>query len=62
MVRVEYCTCGHSRSQHGPEWAFFTDTDSRREVCMECPGYEEPGYPNGRAWHRFKEQEASRAS
>ena len=34
----------------------------QREVCLECPGYtvirngiEDDGYPNGKAWHRFKE-------
>jgi len=26
----------------------------RREVCLLCPGYEEPGYPHGKAWHRYR--------
>ena len=25
----------------------------KRELCLECPGYVDPGYPNGKAWHRF---------
>ena len=48
------CICGHHAGEHGQEREVFTDTASRRELCMACPGYEEPGYPNGKAWHRFK--------
>lgn len=48
------CMCGHPATEHGQERAVFTDTVSRRELCMACPGYEEPGYPRGAAWHRFK--------
>lgn len=32
------------------------DGESKREVCLMCPGFAEPGYPKGEAWHRFKEQ------
>ena len=46
--------CGHPRSEHGEERYFYECDDSRREVCLLCPGYEEPGYPNGKAWHRFR--------
>jgi len=49
------CICGHDEDQHGQERTFYQSDDSRREVCLECPGYEEPGYPNGAAWHRFVE-------
>ena len=51
--------CGHEKRAHGQERAWFTDTDSRREFCALCPGFEEPGYPNGEAWHRFKKEEAA---
>ena len=44
--------CGHDRSQHGRECDLY-DSTSRREVCLECGGYEEPGYPTGMSWHRF---------
>ena len=47
--------CGHPASDHGQERAFYECDDSRREVCLLCPEYEEPGYPNGTAWHRFRE-------
>ena len=45
--------CGHEGSQHGQESTFYECGGSKREVCLECPGYEEPGYPKGAAWHRF---------
>ena len=48
------CTCGHPKDQHGQERKFYDCDDSKREVCLECPGYEEPGYPNGAAWHRYQ--------
>ena len=48
------CVCGHEKSEHGQE-RHFIDTDSRREVCLKCRGYERPGYPNGVCWHRFQE-------
>ena len=44
--------CDHPEWDHGQERAFY-ETDSKREVCLLCPGYEEPGYPHGKAWHRF---------
>ena len=44
--------CGHLAMEHGQECQ-FVDSDSRHEVCLLCDGYEEPGYPNGQAWHRF---------
>lgn len=53
-VSNERC-CEHPRAEHGQERAFYECDDSRREVCLMCPGYEEPGYPNGQAWHRFRE-------
>ena len=51
--------CGHPRDQHGQERDFYECDDSRREVCLMCPGYVREdevttGYPNGKAWHRFK--------
>lgn len=50
--------CDHPKSEHGKERDFFSDTDSRRELCLMCPGYEYTdgsiAYPNGKAWHRFK--------
>lgn len=45
--------CEHLACEHGQERQFY-DTDSRREVCLRCPGYEEPGYPRGTAWHRYR--------
>ena len=53
------CKCGHGREQHGQERGFYECDDSRREVCLMCPGYVMAdevitGYPNGKAWHRFK--------
>ncbi len=48
--------CEHPRPDHGQERAFYECDDSKREVCMLCPGYEEPGYPRGKAWHRFKRE------
>ena len=51
--RITLCgVCGHTGDQHGKESA-MVETPSNREVCLECDGYEEPGYPNGKAWHRF---------
>ena len=47
------CACGHDQTQHGQERVLY-ESDSRREVCLECNGYECPGYPRGKAWHRFK--------
>lgn len=44
--------CAHPRTEHGRECDLY-ETDSRREVCLLCPGYEEPGYPRGTAWHRW---------
>ena len=57
------CRCGHSKSQHGKhEQMVLGAYRDRREVCLKCPGYtlirngfEDDGYPNGKAWHRFKE-------
>ena len=45
-------TCGHPRNEHGQE-RHVGDNDSRRELCLMCDGYEEPGYPRGKAWHRY---------
>ena len=45
--------CGDTITEHGQEQDFYP-TESKREVCLKCPGYEEPGYPNGKAWHRFR--------
>ena len=52
-VREQICICGHLYSEHGQEQRLY-ECDSKREVCLSCPGYEDPGYPRGRAWHRFK--------
>lgn len=54
-MTARLCRCGHAADQHGQERAVYEADNSKREVCLECPGYEEPGYPRGRAWHRFKE-------
>lgn len=48
------CVCGHGRDDHGQERGFYECDNSRREVCLACPGFECPGYPRGKAWHRFK--------
>ncbi len=48
------CVCGHEQSEHLQERHVFTDIDSRRELCLRCPGYERPGYPNGWCWHRWQ--------
>ena len=53
------CKCGHGRREHGQERDFYECDGSRREVCLACPGYVmadevTTGYPNGKAWHRFK--------
>lgn len=45
--------CGHDEGNHGQERDFYECDASKREVCLMCPGYEEPGYPRGAAWHRF---------
>jgi hypothetical protein len=47
--------CTHPEAEHGQEGSFYGGGDSRREVCLMCPGYESPGYPRGEAWHRFEE-------
>lgn len=40
------------------------DISDKRELCLRCDGYmivinddgdEVDGYPNGKAWHRFRE-------
>ena len=58
QARLDQCAvCGHVRHEHGTERDLLSGNhyvDGKREFCMECPGYEEPGYPNGKAWHRFK--------
>ena len=61
-MSVEICRCGHPRSEHGRHGEMVMGSPGdRREVCLECPGYtlirngiEDDGYPNGKAWHRFK--------
>ena len=50
--------CGHPQIEHGQEQDFIPNCYSRREVCLLCPGYEEPGYPNGKSWHRFVKEPA----
>lgn len=50
----DLCLCGHPASEHGQERKFYYCDDSHREVCLLCPGYEEPGYPKGEAWHRYR--------
>ena len=49
--------CGHSKSEHAQERQVLADSDSKREFCCMCNGYEEPGYPRGKAWHRFRDVE-----
>ena len=51
---AELCRCGHERQEHGQERQFYECDDSKRAVCLACPGYEVPGYPTGNAWHRFR--------
>ena len=54
MTLEQVCQeCEHEQDEHGQERALY-DTDSRREVCLQCPGWEDPGYPRGKAWHRFR--------
>ena len=53
MPREVRC-CKHPAIEHVYEHQVSNDTDSRRELCLMCPGYEEPGYPNGKAWHRYR--------
>lgn len=58
--------CKHPRSEHGKERDLLLGVDSKRELCLLCPSYvvwlvdgsEVSGYPNGKAWHRFREMEA----
>ena len=61
-MNVLICVCGHPINQHGQERTFYECDGSKREVCLECPGYEEPGYPKGEAWHRFRKMESSASS
>ena len=49
------CVCGHDRDEHSLEDGFYFADGRAREFCLECPGYAEPGYPEGQAWHKFKE-------
>lgn len=55
---ADVCVCGHDRQEHGQERGIYECDNSKRELCMVCPGYEyddgSTGYPNGKAWHRFK--------
>ena len=53
MSKQPNCICGHPDHEHGQERELGIGTDSRREVCLRCPGYDEPGYPTGKAWHRY---------
>ena len=46
--------CDHPEDQHGRECDMGFGADSHREVCLCCPGFEDPGYPRGKAWHRYK--------
>jgi len=54
MEREHLCVCGHLKDEHGQEQQFVV-SDSKRELCFLCTGYEYPGYPQGLAWHRYKE-------
>lgn len=45
--------CAHPKDEHAKECE-IGDTDSKRELCLMCPGYDTPGYPKGRAWHRYR--------
>lgn len=60
------CVCGHGERDHGQERAFYECDNSKREVCLMCPGYEyddgTSGYPRGKAWHRFKASTPSEAA
>ena len=49
----EQC-CEHAQAEHGQERDFVPSCGSKKELCLQCPGYEEPGHPNGKAWHRWK--------
>ena len=53
--RMKCALCGHERQRHAKE-ADLHDYGSQRELCVICPGYECPGYPKGKAWHRFRER------
>ena len=53
-LEAQCAVCKHPESEHGQERQFLQPTDSMREFCCLCDGYEEQGYPNGKAWHRFK--------
>lgn len=50
--------CEHPKEDHGRECDLY-DTWSRREVCLQCPGYayedDTTAYPHGKAWHRYRE-------
>ena len=46
--------CGHPRSEHGQHQDFVMGIQDKRELCLECPGYEADDLPKGKAWHRFK--------
>ena len=54
--------CGHDGQEHGRECDMTVTAESKRELCLLCPGYmieiggiEVDGYPHGKAWHRFRE-------
>ena len=49
--------CGHLKSEHMQESRVSLYAEGSRELCLECPGYETPGYPTGKAWHRFRGEE-----
>ena len=52
-ARMKCARCEHERQHHYKE-ADLHPYGSNRELCVVCPGYECPGYPKGKAWHRFR--------
>ena len=58
--------CLHDERQHVRHEEAVAGVSDKRELCLRCPGYvlvvsedgdEVEGYPDGQAWHRFKEME-----
>ena len=54
--------CGHPYTDHGRHQDFVDCGEDKHELCLLCPGYtvmrgdyEVDGYPNGKAWHRFRD-------
>ena len=65
MTPMKCAVCGHDASDHCQEREVADWCDSKRELCLRCPGYvdefDNSMYPRGQAWHRFKPNDSTQS-